>query len=110
MQAEKRFLFLHAIDFSGEMSFWNIAKSCVRRNGRLYIEARTVNDTLKTYGIRVSNNESIFGHYRRFIKPSDLIKNARDNKFLLIYKVTGRGMARFHEEDPVVIRCTFEAV
>ncbi len=102
--------FLHAIDHSGETSFWRIAKACIKKNGKVYVEARTVNDTLKMSGKKISETESIFGHYRRFIEPSVLIKNAESNEFSLTYKIIGRGMAKFREEDPEVARCTFKDI
>lgn len=102
--------FIHAIDYSGEMSFWQIAKSCLNKNGRIYIEARTVNDPFRVSGKKISESESISGHYRRFIEPSILIKNAEDAGFSLVYKVVGQGMAKFREEDPEVVRCTFEHI
>lgn len=99
--------FIHAIDNSGEIAFWQIAKSCIKKNGIVYIEARTVNDTLRMAGKKISETESISDHYRRFIKPSVLMKNAQNNGFSLAYKVVGRGMAKFCQEDPEVARCTF---
>ena len=102
--------FIHAIDHSGEMSFWKIAKSCIKKSGKVYVEARTVNDTLRMSGKKISETESIFGHYRRFIEPSVLIKNAESNEFSLTYKVIGQGMAKFREEDPEVTRCTFKDI
>lgn len=102
--------FIHAIDHSGEMSFWKIAKSCIKKNGKVYIEARTVNDPLRMSGKIISETESISGHYRRFIEPSVLIKNAENNGFSLAYKVIGQGMAKFREEDPEMTRCTFNSV
>ena len=99
--------FIHAIDHSGEMSFWQIAKSCIKKNGKVCIEARTANDPLRMFGKKISQTESIHGHYRRFIEPSILVKNAEDNGFSLEYKMIGQGMAKFREEDPEVIRCMF---
>ena len=99
--------FIHAIDPSGEMSFWQIAKSCIKKNGKVYIEVRTVNDALRMSGKKISETERISDHYRRFIDPSVLIKNAENNGFSLEYKVIGQGMAKFRGEDPEVIRCTF---
>ncbi|MDD2365365.1 MAG: class I SAM-dependent methyltransferase [Desulfuromonadaceae bacterium] len=100
--------FIHAIDVSGEISFWKIAKSCLSKHGKIYIEARTVNDPFLTSGKKISDTESISGHYRRFIEPETLVKNAEEAGFSLVYKVVGQGMAKFREEDPEVVRCTFE--
>jgi SAM-dependent methyltransferase len=100
--------FIHAIDISGEISFWRIAKSCLNRAGKIYIEARTVNDPFRVTGKKISETESISGHYRRFIEPGLLVKNAEEAGFSLVYMVVGQGMAKFREEDPEVVRCTFE--
>lgn len=102
--------FIHAIDHSGEMSFWQIAKACLKKNGRVYIEARTVNDPLRVTGKKISETESIAGHYRRFIEPSVLVKNAENDGFKAEYNVVGQGMAKFRDEDPEVIRCTFSHI
>lgn len=99
--------FIHAIDYSGEMSFWQIAKSCLKKNGKVYVEARTANDPFRMMGQKISDTESIVGHYRRFIEPATLIRNAENEGFTVEYKVVGQGMAKFRDEDPEVIRCTF---
>lgn len=99
--------FIHAINALGENAFWEIAKYCLKESGNIYIEARTVKDTLLSTGTKISETERISDHYRRFIKPATLISNAKKNGFKLQYKVLGQGMAKYCEEDPVVIRCTF---
>ncbi|MGO4843495.1 hypothetical protein AB4144_65585, partial [Rhizobiaceae sp. 2RAB30] len=36
--------FIHAVDPSGEAVFWRIAESCLKPDGKIYAELRTIKD------------------------------------------------------------------
>ncbi len=69
----------------------------------IFIETRSDKDELYGVGKRVSNNEYITDHYRRFINKNDLVKKIRKN-FKIIYLKESKGFSRFKKEDPCLIR------
>jgi SAM-dependent methyltransferase len=100
--------FLHAIDPSGEMAFWRVVEQVLKPGGRLFIEARTINDPLHKQGLQVSSNESITDHYRRFIDPEALSAAAAKEKLMVEYLTVGKSMAKFRNDDPEVVRAVLK--
>lgn len=100
--------FLHAIDPSGEEVFWQLVRRVLKPGGRLFIEARTINDPLHKQGLHVSSNESITDHYRRFIDPDALSASAAREKLVVEYLNVGKSMAKFRTDDPEVVRAVLK--
>ena len=69
----------------------------------LLIEVRTIYDDLFGQGKKVSKNEFITTHYRRFINPVELKREIKKSFTILEYKVA-KGLAVFKKENPKVLR------
>mgnify|MGYP001174779282 CR=1 FL=1 len=69
----------------------------------LFIETRSIKDDLCGVGKKLSKNEFITDHYRRFINKIDLVKKLKKN-FKIIYLKESKGFSKFKKEDPCLIR------
>ncbi len=88
---------MHSIDDEQELMFLEILSNCMRLDEVVYFEFRSKEDSdlKKHYG----------GHFRRYVDTDDF-KKLLINKFgfAIDYSITGKGMAKFQEEDPFVSR------
>jgi|MDTC01.2.fsa_nt_gb ubiquinone/menaquinone biosynthesis C-methylase UbiE len=93
---------LHAINNAEEKAFLN---NLIKSNNLkfLMIETRTIYDDLFGKGTKISKNEYLTDHYRRFIDPNK-IKGKLKKKFRLIYSFLGKNVAKFKKENPKVLR------
>ena len=73
----------------------------------LFIETRSDKDELCGIGKKLSQNEYITDHYRRFINKHDLLKKIRQN-FKILYVKESKGFSKFKKEDPCLIRLIAE--
>jgi tellurite methyltransferase len=88
---------MHSMDANQESYFLKILFDLMQMNEVVYFEFRSEEDSeLKKH---------FSGHFRRFIE-TDNFKKILTNKlnFAIDYSITGRGMAKFKEEDPMVSR------
>ena len=88
---------MHSIDDEQELCFLNVLSDCMHTNETVYFEFRSAEDAelQKHYG----------GHFRRYINTEDFKNTLSDNfGFEINYLITGKGMAKFKEEDPFVSR------
>jgi hypothetical protein len=77
----------------------------LKKNGSLYLEFRTINDILFKKGKKLSHNERITSHYRRFIDPPDLLKELKINfNFRVIYCKSSTKFAIYKTQKPHVCR------
>ena len=97
---------LHAIDYAEESRFFSHLNSG-RHLKYLFIEARSIRDSLYGQGKRVGLHEYVTSHYRRFIDPDLLLSSLKEN-FLVKYFEEGQGFARTETEDPCLIRLIAE--
>ena len=61
----------------------------------ILIEARTTEDTPVLYT----------NHDRNFVNVAQLVKDLKDNEFEIVYLHEGRGLSRYKNEDPHLVRC-----
>eukprot|EP01083_Nonionella_stella_P297831 1011177_1 len=89
--------FLHSIDEDQEGLFLDALSSALKANDELYFEFRCKEDEglLKVHGT---------DHYRRYVETADLLQRLEKRGFDPYYHVTGRGMAKYKNEDPFVSR------
>lgn len=89
--------FLHSIDETQQSQFFKALSTSLVTGDKLYFEYRSAEDeTLdKVHGK---------GHYRRYIETPDLMKELENLGFKIEYEMTGRGMAKYKQEDPFVSR------
>lgn len=69
----------------------------------ILIETRSDKDDLFGVGKKISNNEFITDHYRRFINKNVLVNKIKKN-FKIIYLKESKGFSKFKKEDPCLIR------
>lgn len=96
--------FLHAIDRVTQKSLFHDIERYSKPGTYLCIEARSLQDEMHTQGIVLSATESYTDHYRRFADYSDLCDNIDAIGFDIEYKTHERGLAKFGDQDPYVIR------
>ncbi len=97
---------LHAISDSQENELLTNIKSVLSNNGLLFVEARTVHDSLYGKGINVNKNAYIYdNHYRRFIETNDFIKKLKRLKFEILFFKEQTGFSKTDTSDPVLLRC-----
>ena len=83
----------------------------LKRNGFIYLEFRTINDILFKKGKKISHNERITNHYRRFIDPVDLLKELKINfNFKIIYCKSSTRFAIFNKQRPYVCRLILKKI
>lgn len=93
---------LHAINYEEENKLFLHLD-----NGRnlkyLFIEARSIRDSLYGQGEEVGLHEFVTSHYRRFIDPLVLREKLKNN-FEIEYFEEAQGFAKTSTEDPCLIR------
>ena len=70
----------------------------------LFIEARTVEDSIYGDGRKVGEHEFVTSHYRRFIEPLDLIKKIKNCGFEIAEFVEGVNFSKTDHENPHLVR------
>jgi bifunctional enzyme CysN/CysC len=95
---------LHAMTPEEGDEFLVAAARCLKPNGRLLLECRSINDPLARKGEVLSPTERIDGHYRRFIVADELLEDVKAVGLAVEQLVESAGLAKFKDEDPVVIR------
>jgi len=89
--------FLHSIDQIQQDKFFHALSAAMIEGDRLYFEYRCAldEDLDKVHGK---------GHYRRYVDTPAMVKGLKLLGFDVTYEMTGRGMAKYKEEDPYVSR------
>ena len=92
----------HTINNKNEIIF--LKKISQLQNSQyIFIETRSDKDDLFGVGKKISKNEFITDHYRRFINKKELVKKIKKN-FKIIYCKETKGFSKFKNEDPCLIR------
>ena len=81
-----------------------ISYKLLNKNGQLFIECRSIKDPLSCKGESLSHTEKIDGHYRRFIILEEFTQRLAQTGFEVVEAIENIGLAKFGEEDPMVIR------
>ncbi|HOY76923.1 MAG TPA: adenylyl-sulfate kinase [Hyphomonadaceae bacterium] len=97
---------LHAMSEQEEDAFIATAKSLLRKDGRLFVECRSINDPMSRKGEVISKTERIFGHYRRFVVKEDLDRKLQAAGFILERSLEGGDLSPLGDDNPVLIRLT----
>lgn len=93
---------LHAINYDEERQFFDHIQSCVNLK-YIFIEARTIRDSLYGVGKNVGPHEFVTTHYRRFI-DTKVLKLKLEENFSIEYFEESLGFAKTGTEDPCLIR------
>ena len=70
----------------------------------ILIETRSDKDDLFGVGKKISKNEFITDHYRRFINKIVLVNKIKRNFKIIYLKESKKGFSKFKKEDPCLIR------
>jgi len=89
--------FLHSIDENQEELLLSALSGALVEGDEIHSEYRSQEDEAlpKAFGK---------GHYRRYIDTPALLQKLQSKGFETIYEITGRGMAKYKNEDPFVSR------
>jgi len=98
-----RFVF-HAMSLSKEIETLKTSYQLLNKDGQFFIECRSINDPLSHKGEILSHTERVFGHYRRFIILEEFKQRLVQVGFEVVEAIENIGLAKFGEEDPMVIR------
>lgn len=98
-----RFCF-HAMTPHEEKEFLTNARNLLEPGGAMYIECRSINDSLARKGEVISPTERIYGHYRRFVVIDELLQTLAENGYEVVDAVESKGLAKVEDEDPIIIR------
>ena len=95
---------IHAMSLHEEIKTLKISYKLLKKNGKFFIECRSINDPLSHRGEILSQTERIDGHYRRFIILEEFKQRLVQTGFTIIKTMESNGLAKLGEEDPVIIR------
>lgn len=95
---------LHAINSEGENRFLKLVSKILQPGNIFCIECRSTKDGLFGKGEKISENEFIYSHYRRFITRSELEKKLKSFGFEIIFSTEGYGFSKVGDDDPHLIR------
>lgn len=95
---------LHSIKLEEENRTLSWCYANLKPGGKLLFEVRSIKDELFGQGTEVEESAFITDHYRRFANYDNLLKRLEELNFSIEYSVEDNGLAKYKEEDPVVIR------
>jgi len=95
---------IHAMSLNEEIKTLNMSHKLLNKDGQFFVECRSINDPLSRKGDILSNTERIEGHYRRFIILEEFKQRLVQVGFKIMQSIESDGLAKFGEDDPVVIR------
>ena len=87
-----------------EIEMLTTSYKLLNKDGQFFIECRSINDPLSRIGEILSHTERVEGHYRRFIILEEFKLRLVEAGFKVIETIESNGLAKFGEEDPVVLR------
>ena len=99
--------FLHAINETSENKFLDIIKKNFKDNTIIALEFRTTKDVLKKKGKKISLNERLTDHYRRFIDIKNFKKKLKKMKFKILYTKGGINLSKSLNDNPHLCRIVF---
>ncbi len=96
---------LHAINLEQQETLLKNLYFCLENNGKLFVEARSVNDKLYGKGKYIEKDAYVHdGHFRRFIRLEELEKAMIRIGFRIISSEEKINFAPFGNENPPIIR------
>jgi ubiquinone/menaquinone biosynthesis C-methylase UbiE len=96
--------FLHAINEKQENIFFQNLKKMANKNSKIFLEFRTDKDPLINKGRKISKNERLYTHYRRFINVNTFKKKISKNKFKILKIMSSFNFALFKNQRPNICR------
>lgn len=99
--------FLHAINEANENKFLSIIKKDFKCSIIIALEFRTTKDVLRKKGKKISINERLTDHYRRFIDINNFKKKLEKMKFKILYTKSGINLSKSPNDNPHLCRIVF---
>ena len=96
--------FLHTINKKSEKIFLKKIKKIAKKNAKIFLEFRTTKDSTFNKGKKLSNNESIYGHYRRFIEVNEFKKDLKKMGIKIIFLKQSNKFSIFKNQKPHLAR------
>lgn len=96
--------FLHAVNKSTASAFLTWATKVIVDDGYLFIECRSDKDPMFGVGEKLSADEYVNGHYRRFINLSALIDELDGLGWSVVYCSESSDLSIVNDDNPVLIR------
>ncbi len=95
---------LHSVSKEGSLRAIEWTYKHLQPKGLFLIEARSIHDPLYGKGTQVEKNAYITDHYRRFLELDELVEALKNAGFTIRSAVESQGFAKYHDEDPSIIR------
>lgn len=95
---------LHALSPEEESRFLDAVAHGCRPGTLLAIEARTGSDPMARRGSKVSANERVHGHYRRFLDVDEFHEALAARGFAILESTRAQGVSSLGDDDPEVLR------
>jgi len=100
--------FLHTINSREEDIFLYILKKLSNKKTIIALEFRTTKDKLFNKGKKISKNESITDHYRRFVEVNEFKNKLKNLNFKIIYFKQSINLSNFKKDNPHLCRIVFK--
>ena len=96
--------FIHAINKQQQLFFFANIRKILSKNTQIFLEFRTSKDPMKKYGKKISENERISDHYRRFINSDEFQSEVLDLGFKVMFRKESFNFAKFGKQKPHICR------
>lgn len=103
-------IFLDTINYRNEDIFLKILKKILNKKTIVALEFRTTKDQLLQKGIKISTNEGLTDHYRRFVDVSDFLKKLNKLNFKIVYLKQSTNLSKYKNDNPHLCRLVFKNV
>ena len=101
--------FLHSINEKIENKLLN-ALETLNVKFTIFLEFRTIHDNLMKKGKKISFNERITDHYRRYINVDDFLNKLDEKKFKIIYKMQRTNLSKYKNDNPHLCRLILKKI
>ncbi|MGN1322206.1 MAG: class I SAM-dependent methyltransferase [Methanosphaera sp.] len=95
---------LHSINEEAEARVLKWIGSNLKDQGYFFLEVRSINDPMFQKGEKISDNENVTTHYRRYLNLEDTINKIEKCGLKIIYQLESQGLAVYKDDDPMLIR------
>ena len=96
--------FLHAINLKTQKKLFKHIRNLKKKGTLIMLEFRTDKDPLINKGKKLSKNETVTDHYRRFINVQTILKYSKILSFKLVYILEEKGLSKYKNDNPVLCR------
>ena len=101
---------LHAVNILTEKKLIQWCSDNLLSKELFLLEARSTKDPLRKQGKQISPTETYTDHYRRFLDYDETQSYLKETGFKLIYSVETDGLAKYKDDNPVIIRIVAEKI